>query len=123
MKRYLIELALCITLYVCACVAAAWLRANLAISPAWQPVIALLPMVPGACFLLIIMRYFRRIDELERRIQAESLMFSFSGTAIITFSYGFLETAGFARLSMFCVWPVMAILWSIGYFVSKRRYQ
>jgi hypothetical protein len=34
-------------------------------------------------------------------------------TGAVTFTYGFLETAGFPRLSMFAVWPVMGISWGL----------
>jgi hypothetical protein len=32
-------------------------------------------------------------------------------TAALTFSYGFLETAGYPRISMFSVWMIMGGTW------------
>ncbi|TBU72195.1 hypothetical protein DNK10_21850 [Pseudomonas daroniae] len=52
-----------------------------------------------------------------------ALAITFVGTALLTFSYGFLEVAGFPRLSMFFVWPVLASLWALGTFAAWRRYR
>jgi len=49
--------------------------------------------------------------------------FSFAGTAILTFSYGFLEGLGYPKLSMFTVWPTLAVLWIVGLAAASRRYQ
>ena len=44
------------------------------------------------------------------------------GTALLTFTYGFLETTGFPKLSMFFVWPLMGAFWVIGCVLGLRRY-
>ncbi|MCP1194975.1 hypothetical protein NKW84_03740 [Acetobacter senegalensis] len=121
-KRYLAELSLCLGLYVCAVFLVAALFDHHSVAAPWQPVVALLPMLPGAGFCWVIMRQFGRMDELQRRMQFEALGFSFAGTALLTFSYGFLETVGFAKISMFSVWGIMAALWCVGMAVAKRRY-
>jgi hypothetical protein len=72
---------------------------------------------------VIVLRELRRMDELQRRIQLEALAFSFAGTAIVSFSYGFLEGLGYPRLSMFTVWPLLAVLWVAGLVLARRRYQ
>ena len=48
---------------------------------------------------------------LQRLRLLESLGIAFAITGALTFSYGFLETAGFPRLSMFTVWMVMGASW------------
>ena len=72
---------------------------------------------------LAVVRQLRRMDELARRIQLEALGLSFVCTALITFSYGFLETAGLPRLSMFYVWPVMGLVWALATVAGVRRYR
>ena len=57
------------------------------------------------------------------QVQFQALGFSFAGTAILTFSYGFLEGLGYPRLSMFSVWPILAVLWIVGLLLARRRYQ
>lgn len=86
--------------------------------------LALLPMVPATFAALASMDGFRAGDELERRIQSEGILFSFFVTAIVTFSYGFLEAyAHFPKLSMFLVWPLLATAWGIGTAMATRRYR
>ena len=57
-----------------------------------------------------------------RRIHLEALALAFVGTALLTFTYGFLETTGFPKLSMFFVWPLMGAFWVIGCVLGLRRY-
>ncbi len=92
-------------------------------SPMLRPFLALLPIVPAFAMCWIVLRQLRRVDELQRRIQLEAMGFAFAGTALITFSYGFLEIAGYNRLSMFFIWPLMAILWIAGTIIGNRRYR
>ncbi|HHH7389147.1 TPA: hypothetical protein ACP2SZ_005232, partial [Escherichia coli] len=71
----------------------------------------------------VVIRHIRHLDELARKVHLEGLAVAFVGTALITFSYGFLETAGFPRLSMFMVWSLMGPLWAVGSFFAWRRYR
>lgn len=52
----------------------------------WRDLIALSQMIPAATMAWVILRELRRMDELQLRIQLEALGFSFTGTAILTFS-------------------------------------
>ena len=89
---------------------------------AWRFPVAVLPMIPLVFALFAWVRFFRRMDELQQRIALEALAFAFGGTALITFSYGFLQDAGFLDLNWFYVWPIMAGLWTIGGQLAKRRW-
>ena len=60
---------------------------------------------------------------MQRKLQFEALALAFAGTALITFSYGFLEGAGFPRISMFAVWPLMAAIWFIGVMIGRLRFK
>ncbi|MFV3076605.1 hypothetical protein [Niveispirillum fermenti] len=90
---------------------------------AWLVPTALLPMLPCVAILWAITRHIRRMDEFQRRLQFEAIAFSFAATAMLTFSYGFLEGAGLPKLSMFVIWPLMAGLWVIGQGVARYRYR
>jgi len=69
--------------------------------------VLLSPMI-GFCFMLwAIARHLGRLDEYLRRNLLESFALAAALTAGLTFSYGFLETAGYPRLSMFAVWMVL----------------
>ncbi len=122
-KQYLIELSSTLAVYVVMLVGSIELLTHTDVARPWRDVVALSPMIPAAAMAWIILRELRRMDELQRRIQLEALGFSFAGTAILTFSYGFLEGLGYPRLSMFTVWPILAVLWVVGLVLARRRYQ
>lgn len=93
----------------------------------WMPLRALVgltPMIAGFGILNLVMQEYRSADELQRRIVAESIMFAFGSTALLTFSYGFLQrTIGAPELSYFWVWPILAASWIVGGIITRRRYR
>ncbi|WP_029012440.1 hypothetical protein [Niveispirillum irakense] len=122
-RRYVIELSSTILAYALMLVGV-----NKAMQWGWVPdgmqiPVALLPMLPCLLVVWVIMRHIRRLDELQRRMQFEGLAFGFAMTALLTFSYGFLENKGLPRLSMHVVWPVMSFFWVTGYVLACRRYR
>jgi hypothetical protein len=108
-KRYLKELSTTMVIYGVMLVGSIELLTHVDVARPWRD--------------RIVLRELRRMDELQRRLQLEALGFSFAGTAILTCSYGFLEGLGYPRLSMFTVWPILAVLWVIGLAFAHRRYQ
>ena len=122
-RTYLKELASTLVVYGVVLVGSIELLTHVDIARPWRDLIALSPMLPAAATAWVVLRELRRMDELQRRIQLEALGFSFAGTAILTFSYGFLEGLGYPRLSMFMVWPILAVLWGIGLALGQRRYR
>ncbi len=72
-----------------------------------RTLILLSPMIGFGLALWAIARHFARVDEYVRRLLLESLALGAGITAGLSFTYGFLETAGFPRLSMFTVWMVL----------------
>jgi len=66
----------------------------------------------------------RTFDELRQKIFAEAGLISLGITAVVTFTYGFLESlAGLPRLSMFFVFPLMAFSYSLSLPLLMRRYR
>jgi len=119
-KQYLKELAATLAIYGAVLSGSIELLTHVDVARPWRDLVALSPMLPAAAMAWV---KLRRMDELQRRIQLEALGFSFAGTAILTFSYGFLEGLGYPRLSMFAVWPILAGLWIVGLMLARRRYQ
>jgi hypothetical protein len=75
----------------------------------------LLLVSPTLPFLLVVwavVRQFRRMDEYGRLILLESIAMAFGVTAGWVITYGFMENAGYPRLSMFTVWMVMMSAWA-----------
>jgi len=89
----------------------------------WHIPLALIPMIPICFAVRAFLRFFRRIDELQKRIQLEALALSFGVTCVVTFSYGLLEYAGFPPLSWIWIPVLMMLLWSLGVHIASRRYQ
>ena len=75
--------------------------------------ILLAPMIGFGLMIRAIARHVARIDEYQRLRMLESVALAFAITGAVTFSYGFLETAGFPKLSMFSVWIVMGASWGL----------
>ncbi|SHM17542.1 hypothetical protein [Phytopseudomonas punonensis] len=121
-KRFVIHFSLAITAYVIA-VAVSSLTQVLLPEGLLRTLCALIPIVPMIAVAVTVIRQIRQLDELARAVHLEALALAFVGTALITFSYGFLETAGFPRLSMFLVWPLLAALWGFGAWLGWRRYR
>lgn len=65
------------------------------------------PMLGFGLALWAIARHLGRIDEYVRLRLLENLAIAAAITAGLTFTYGFLEIAGYPRLSMFSVWCVL----------------
>ena len=122
-RQYVKEMITTMVVYGVMLVGSIELLTHVDVARPWRDLIALSPMLPATATAWVILRELRRMDELQRRIQLEALGFSFAGTAILTFSYGFLEGLGYPRLSMFTVWPILGVLWAIGVALARRRYQ
>lgn len=78
---------------------------------ALRTAVLLAPMIGFGLMIRAIARHVGRIDEYQRLRILESLALAFGITGAVTFSYGFLETAGYPKLSMFTVWMVMGASW------------
>jgi hypothetical protein len=124
MKRYNFEMGAALALYSVVLMASIFLLlrlqdANLVL----RTVITLTPVIPAALICWAVVRQLRRLDEMHLRIQFEALGFAFAASALLTFSYGFLENVGAPHLPWLWVWPVMGLMWIIGLQVARRRYQ
>ena len=71
------------------------------------------PMIGFGLMIWALARHLARIDEYVRRQMLETFAIASAITAGLSFTYGFLETAGFPRLSMFTVWMVMGGSWGL----------
>jgi hypothetical protein len=81
-------------------------------------------MIPACGILGLVMATYRVVAEFQKKIVAESIMFAFGVTAIITFSYGFLQRfVGTPDLSYFYVWPIMGMAWLVGTMIARYRYR
>src|SRR6266567_1742020 len=80
----------------------------------WRYFIAALPVIPAGVTIWIVVRALGRLDEMQKRIQVQAVGFSSVATALVTFTYGFLEGVGLPHLNWTFVLPMIAVLWGIG---------
>jgi hypothetical protein len=109
-RKYFWELGLSMVLYAVVLAVSLRVTGKMADGLA-RTLLALAPAVPIFITVWVIARQFRRMDEFVRLRSLESIAVAAAVTAGLTFTYGFLESAGFPRLSMFWVWGIMGITW------------
>lgn len=116
--RMLVSMAIYIALVY---VSVRWLHREPA-AP-WKYMIAVMPMLPVLFVPVFVVQFLHSLDELQRRIQLESLGFAFAASALSSLTYGFLENAGLPHLNWVWVWPMMGIFWIIGMASARWRYR
>lgn len=86
--------------------------------------LALIPLVPLMWGMFGWLNALRTLDELQQRIQSEAGLFSLAMTTLSTFGYGFLEvSAGFPKLSMLWILPLVAVTYFIGIARAQWHYR
>jgi len=118
--RYYKELFGALSLYAIVLFAALTIGQRLPPGAA-QTVVYVSPMLPFLLAVWAIARQIRRSDEYIRKTTLEHVAIAAAVTAGWTFTYGFLENAGYPRLSMFIVWPVMGAVWGLLAVVDSLR--
>ena len=107
-KIYLRELFAALALYTIILMAAVKFGRPMA-PGVLRTAVLMSPMVGFAAALWAIVRQIQRADEYVRMRLLENTALGAAVTAGLTFSYGFLETAGYPKLSMFTVWCVLCL--------------
>lgn len=121
-RTYTIQFLGAMVAYVILLFVSIYLLENNPTAP-WRGVVAALPAIPTLLGLLAFIRFLGRMDEMQRRIQFDAIAFAAGATAILTFTWGLLENAGFPHISLIWVLPLMAVLWGIATGASAARYR
>ncbi len=121
-KTYAAQFSFAMVLYGFAVIGSGLLLPRLPES-AWRIPLAVLPVLPVAFGLRAFIRFLGQLDELQQRVQLSAIAFGAGMTAMLTFTYGFLEVAGFPPISVLWVLPMLVILWGFGMVLAVRRYQ
>jgi hypothetical protein len=121
-KRYLKEMGGSMAAYVAMVAVSVWLVKGHAQSPL-RYLFAALPVIPSAFAVWAAIRFFRGLDELQRRIQFEAIAFSFLGTCLISFNWGVLQRAGLPHGDVTWFTLLMLALYCVGNLIACRRYQ
>jgi len=91
-----------------------------------RALVALLPVVAIALFMRAALRYLREIDELQRRIETESIGIASLLVALVYFAGGLLEKAKVvqvdAGVAMIWVFPLLCLVYGIAKMILTKRY-
>jgi hypothetical protein len=121
-KRYSKEFGISMAAYAVMVPVSIWLLKYHDHSPL-RYLYAVLPVIPAALAMWAAIRFFRGLDELQRRIQFEGIAFGFLGTCAISLTWGFLQNAGLPHADVIWVAPLLIFLWGVGRCLAARRYQ
>lgn len=98
------------------------------IPPSLRAITALIPVVVMGGFFVGMARYLRSIDELQRLINLEALLFQFAATALLVMAYGALVHVGALPTvsvadAMSGVWVGTFLMYGVGLVLVRRKYQ
>ncbi len=120
MRAYMLEFTGAIFIYAAMVGLSVFLFTHYGYEGLW---VSVLPVPATFLVASAVLRNIRRMDEMQKQIMAESIGMAFVLTALITFNYGFLESAGFPRQSAFWVWGIMGLSWAVSQVIVMRRYR
>jgi hypothetical protein len=98
----------------------------LQLQPHWRVGIALLPVLPFAWFLGLIISGIRSLDELERRVHLEALGIAFPLAILLLMTLGLVQLAVDLNpedWSYRHVWVYLPLFYFLGLALSWRRYR
>ena len=90
---------------------------------AWKVWVGLLPAVPAGIVTWLVVRRLGRLDEVQKRTQMQAIGFALAATGLVTFGYGFFESAGLPHMSVTMVLPLIVGFWALGLLALALRYR
>jgi hypothetical protein len=92
----------------------------------WRIAVALAPLAPLVLYLRAGMRWLHGLDEMQRRIQYEAIIYAAAGTGLAVLALDLLATAGCMPAIHFGLEGLYALafaLWILGSLISNRRFR
>jgi hypothetical protein len=121
-RTYLVEFVAVAVFYTLAVIARPYLLPLIPYAPL-RLLAIVLPVVPIWLMLVVVVRFYRHVDELERLKLLENIAISAGVAACLTTSWALLEDAGLPKLALTWAWPTLAITWAIATGVTALRNQ
>ena len=121
-RTCLIEFGIVAGLYTLAVIARPWFT-GLTQDPTLRFLAMALPVVPIWLMLVVVIRYYRHVDELEKQKLLENVAIAAGVMACLTTSYAVLEDAGLPRLALTWAWPTLAICLLAAMGITRLRNQ
>ncbi len=111
-RDYIVEMIVASALYIGAALSRHWLIA-IARPHGLEMAAALVPALPVWAMLWVVWRYYRRIDEFEKKRFLETLAISFGIGSCLLCSFAFAADAGLSELDITWAWPTLAVTWAL----------
>jgi len=119
-KRYRSQFTAAMAAYAASLVAASYAVSAIKPEGALLYAISLAPALPAIAATAVFFRHFATMDEMFRRLHAESFAASALIVGLASFAYGFVEDAAPVRISM--TWVLPAIIAGWGAIVCVRQF-
>ncbi len=123
MKRYSRAIILSMIAYTVILIVSISAIQNIEMPKPAQIIIALAPAVPVGFMIFAMLRLLKDSDEFQQRVQLMATSVAAALTALITFSYGFLENVGFPKFPTHFVLPLTIAIWGISKAWFSKRYE
>jgi hypothetical protein len=120
-RRYQLEIAAALVLYVATLLPSLSYVEHL--EGPLRILVAVLPMAGFSAIIVAFVRFALRMDEFQRQTLVVSGAIAALGCAFVTMTLGFLENAGFPRISMVFVWPIMALAFGVALPFVRRHFR
>ncbi len=125
-RRYLRELLVTMTAYALVLAFSLWLLRRVD-PPLLRAAIALLPLLPIALAVRVIVRFTRALDEMQQRIEFESIAIAAVVVSLLYLTAGLLQSADLFQLpgevAMMWVFPLIASAYGVARGFVARRYE
>lgn len=125
-RRYVRELVVTMTAYVLVLAASLWLLKRVD-PPLLRALVALAPLLPIWLAVRAVLRYMRALDEMQQRIEFESLGIATVVVSMLYMTGGLLQSAGLFQVpgedAMIWVFPLISGVYGIARGVVARRYE
>lgn len=122
-QRYWQQFFFAVFIYVVSLIASNALLTNYEFPTGWQISISMTPALPIIFLMGALMRLLMDSDELQKRVNLYAITFSAVLTGLLTFSYALLENIGFPKMPTIAVFPMLSVLWGIGFAYFTKRYE
>jgi hypothetical protein len=123
-KRYLLRFIAGMTGYAVLLPLSMIASKNIDASLTSKMLLVLIPIIPFILAISAVVANFKEMDELWRKILAESMLYTSLITAVTTFSLGLLQVNGFIPLVSFIyVLPYMCAIWGLSIFFVSKQYK
>ncbi len=84
--------------------------------------VALVPSIFAVVAILAYIRFIRRAEELQRKIQVEAFALGFGAGFVASFGFEMLDKAGLVEAPVSAAFMVMVLFYIFGLWLGARRY-